>query len=100
MSVSDKTLKIILIWIAVMLTILAADKILQIQTVFAQEGSTSTLKSGGPIEIIIKKPIDINIAEWSAYPSHAIKVKIDDPWPAKIKIEDEVHVHGELRLRD
>ncbi|UCG91387.1 MAG: hypothetical protein JSV97_09940 [candidate division WOR-3 bacterium] len=100
MSVSDKTLKVVLIWIAVMLTILAADKIFQLQTAVAQEGSTSTLRSEGPIEVIIKKPIDINIVEWSAYPSHPIKVKIDDPWPAKIKIEDEVRVRGELRLKD
>lgn len=100
MTTSDKILKIVLIWIAVMLTILAADKMLQIQTAFAQEGSVSTIKSEGPIEVIIKTPIDINVAEWSAYPSRAIKVKIDDPWPAKIKIDDEVHVQGELRLKD
>ena len=100
MSVHDKTLKIVLIWIAVMLTILAADRILQMQTAFAQEGSTSTIRSKNPIEVIIKEPIDITIAQWSAYPSRAIPVKIDDPWPAKIKIEDEVRVQGELRLKD
>jgi glyoxylate carboligase len=99
MSAHDKTMKIVLIWIAVMLTILAADKILQIPTAFAQEG-TSTITSARPIEVIVKEPIDINIAEWRAYPSRALPVKIDDPWPAKIKIDDIVTVHGELRLKD
>jgi len=44
--------------------------------------------------------VKIDIAEWSANPSQGIKVKIDDPWPAKIEIKDEVRVKGELRLQD
>lgn len=27
------------------------------------------------------------------------KVKIDDPWPAKIEIKDEVRIKGELKLQ-
>jgi hypothetical protein len=95
---TDKTLKFVLIWIAVMLTILAIDKILQIPVAIAQEGVSYATTD--PVEVIIKEPIRINIIEWSAYPSQAIKVKIDDPWPAKIEIEDEVRVKGELKLKD
>ena len=100
MVTTDKTLKFVLIWIAVMLTVLVADKILQIPIALAQDSSTlpSKIVLKEPIEVIIKEPIDI--AGWSAYPSQAIKVKIDDPWPAKIEIKDEVRVKGELKLRD
>jgi hypothetical protein len=98
MSGDDKTLKFILIWIAVMLTVLAADKILHIPMAIAQEGGTYS--TSGPTEVIIKEPIQIEIARWSAYPSQALKVKIDDPWPAKVEIEDEVKITGELKLRD
>jgi hypothetical protein len=97
-STDDKTLKFVLIWIAVMLTILAVDKILHIPVAIAQEGGTYT--QSGPTEVVIKEPVKIEIARWSAYPSQALKVKIDDPWPAKIEIEDEVKITGELKLRD
>jgi hypothetical protein len=97
-STHDKTLKFVLIWIAVMLTILAVDKIFSIPVAMAQEGSTYI--QSGPVEVIIKEPIQIEIARWSAYPSQALKVKIDDPWPAKIEIEDQVKITGELKLRD
>ncbi len=101
MYTTDRTLKYVLIWIAVMLTILAADKILQIQFAFAQEDvQSSQIVIKEPIEIVIREPVRTRITEWSAFPSQAIKVKIDDPWPAQIKIKDEVEVKGELRLRD
>jgi hypothetical protein len=84
-----------------MLTILAADKILQIQFAFAQEDvQSSQIVIKEPIEVVIREPVRTRITEWSAFPSQAIKVKIDDPWPAQIKIRDEVEVKGELRLRD
>jgi hypothetical protein len=102
MKANDKTLKFVLIWIAVMLTILAVDKILHIPVVYAQEGSeqSSNILLNQPIEVVIKNPVKIDIARWSAYPSQGIKVKIDDPWPARIEIKDEVRVKGELRLKD
>ena len=102
MPAADKTLKFTFIWIAIMLTIIAADKILHVPVAFAQKGSiqSSNIVLKEPIEVIIKQPIEIDIANWSAYPHQAIKVKIDDPWPAKIVIKDEVRVKGELKLRD
>jgi|GEM_PF-1332822 len=102
MKANDKTLKFVLIWIAVMLTILAVDKMLHIPVAFAQEGSaqSSNIALNQPIEVVIKSPVQIDIARWSAYPSQGIKVKIDDPWPARIEIKDEVRVKGELRLKD
>jgi hypothetical protein len=102
MKSEDKTLKFVLIWIAVMLTILAVDKIIHIPLAIAQESGIpwSRIELREPIEVIIKEPIEIDISEWNAYPSQAIRVKIDDPWPAKIEIKDEVRVKGELKLRD
>jgi hypothetical protein len=101
MMSSDKMLKMVLIWIAIMLTILAVDKVLHIPFANAQvsgeSGSKIVLKE--PIEVIITQPIEAEITNWSAYPSQAIKVKIDDPWPAKIEIEDEVRVTGSLEMR-
>ena len=98
----DKTLRFVLIWIAAMLTILAVDKMMHIPVAFAQEASaqSSNIVLKQPIEVVIKSPVKIDIAEWSAYPSQAIKVKIDDPWPVRIEIKDEVRVKGELRLKD
>jgi len=98
----DRTLKVVLIWIAIMLTILAVDKIFNIPFAIAQESDNSGSKIvlNEPIEVIISQPIEIEITKWSAYPSQAIKVKIDDPWPARIEIEDEVRVTGQLQLRD
>lgn len=102
MGTEDKIFKFVLIWIAVMLTILAVDKILQIPVALAQDSSTQSAKIAlkEPIEVIIKEPIEVDIADWGNYPSQAIKVKIDDPWPARIEIKDEVKVKGELKLRD
>ena len=99
---SDKMLKMVLIWIAIMLTILAVDKVLNIPFANAQVGgeSGSKLVLNEPIEVIITQPIEVEITNWSAYPSQAIKVKIDDPWPAKIRIEDEVRVTGQIEVRD
>lgn len=95
-------MKIVLIWIAIMLTILAVDKVLNIPFANAQVGgeSGSKLVLSEPIEVIITQPVETEITNWSAYPSQAIKVKIDDPWPAKIEIENEVRVTGQLQLRD
>jgi len=101
MNTTDRTLKFVLIWIAVMLTILAADKILHIQFAFAQEDAQAPqIVLREPVEIVITEPVKTQITEWSVYPSQAIKVKIDDPWPAQIKIKDEVSIKGELRLKD
>ena len=102
MKTDDKTLKFVLIWIAVMLTILAFDKIVHIPLAIAQEPGTSSSKIElrGPIEVIIKEPVKTDIQGWNAYPSQAIRVKIDDPWPAKIRIDDVVKIKGDLRLQD
>jgi hypothetical protein len=102
MILSDRTMKYVLIWIAVMLTILAVDKIMHIPFAIAQETGASGAKIvlNEPIEVIIREPVETEITNWSAYPSQAIKIKIDDPWPAKIKIEDEVRVTGQLQLKD
>ena len=72
------------------------------ENIFAQEPGmpSSKIELRGPIEVIIKEPVKTDIQGWSAYPSQAIRVKIDDPWPAKIRIDDEVKVKGELRLQD
>lgn len=101
MNATDRTLKFVLIWIAVMLTILALDKLLHIQVAFVQEDTVAShIMFKEPIEIVIREPVRTRITEWNAYPSQAIKVKIDDPWPAQIKIRDEVNIKGELRLKD
>lgn len=101
MKTNDRTAKFVLIWIAVMLTILAIDKIVHIPPAFAQTPSMSSkIELCGPIEVIIKEPVKTDIQGWNAYPSQAIRVKIDDPWPPKIRIDDEVKVKGELRLQD
>ncbi|UCC11178.1 MAG: hypothetical protein JSW02_07405 [candidate division WOR-3 bacterium] len=102
MRSDDRTSKFVLIWIAVMLTILAIDKLVHIPVAIAQEPGTSSSKIElrGPIEVVIKEPVKTDIQGWNAYPSQAIRVKIDDPWPAKIRIDDEVQVKGELHLRD
>ncbi len=102
MDTTDKTIRFVLIWIAIMLTILVADKVLQMRFAFAQIEPTqpTQLVLDEPIEVVIKEPVKTYITQWGAYPSQAIKVKIDDPWPAKIEIKDEVKVKGELRLKD
>jgi hypothetical protein len=102
MKTDDRTTKLVLIWIAVMLTVLAVDKIAHIPIAIAQEPGmpSSKIELRGPIEVIIKEPVKTDILEWNAFPSQAIRVKIDDPWPARIQIDDEVKVKGELRLRD
>jgi hypothetical protein len=102
MMTQDRTLKFVLIWIAVMLTVLAIDKIIHIPVAVAQEPGmpSSKIELRGPIEVVITEPVKTDIQGWNAYPSQAIRVKIDDPWPAKIRIDDEVNVKGELRLRD
>lgn len=99
---SDRTLKFVLIWIAVMLTILTVDKIVHIPFAVAQESGTPQTKIvlNEPIEVIIREPVETKITNWSAFPSQAIKVKIDDPWPARIEIKDEVRVTGQLQLKD
>jgi hypothetical protein len=99
---SDRTTKVVLIWIAVMLTVLAADKLLQTRLAFAAEeqGQPMRLVLEEPVEIVIQEPVEAKIVEWSAYPSQHIKVKIDDPWPAKVQIKDDVTVTGELKLKD
>lgn len=98
----DKTSKLILIWIALMLTIIAAKELLQAPILMAQDSSVETQKIvlEQPIEVVIKEPVKIDIARWSAFPSQSFKVKIDEPWPAKIEVTDEVKVSGELKLRD
>ena len=101
MVASDKTTRFVLIWIAVMLTILAIDKIAHIPFAVAQEGVPgSRIVLDEPIEVIVKQPIETEITNWSAYPSQAIKVKIDDPWPARIEIDDEVRITGQVQVRD
>jgi len=92
----DKTLKFILIWIAVMLTVLAADKLFKAPVLFAQAGITEKES----VEIVIKEPLKVSIVEWSGYSHQPIRVKIDDPWPAKIEISDEVKIRGEVRVKD
>jgi hypothetical protein len=90
MILSDRTMKYVLIWIAVMLTILAVDKIMHIPFAIAQETGASGAKIvlNEPIEVIIREPVETEITNWSAYPSQAIK------------IEDEVRVTGQLQLKD
>lgn len=95
---NDRTIKFVLVWIAVMLTVIAMKEILQVPVLMAQEGGGQLIKK--PIEVVIKGPIDVNIVEWSGYPSQPIKVKIDDPWPARIEIKDEVRVRGELKMQN
>ncbi len=99
MSKNDRFTRIILVWIAVALTVLVFDKVLQIPAAFAQDGSQAggKLMKGQPVEVVIKGPIDVRIVEWNDIPGQAIKVKIDDPWPARIEIKDEVRVKGEIR---
>lgn len=99
---SDRTTRFVLMWIAVMLTILAADKLLQTRFAFAEEEHAQSMQLvlNEPVEIVIKEPVKTKIVEWSAYPSQHIKVKIDDPWPAKVEIKDDVKITGELRLKD
>jgi hypothetical protein len=99
---ADRTTKLVLIWIAVMLTILAVDKLLETRFAFAEDEHAQAVPFvlNEPVEIVIKEPVKTSIVEWSAYPSQHIKVKIDDPWPAKIEIEDDVKITGELRLKD
>lgn len=99
---ADRTTKLVLFWIAVMLTVLAADKLLQTQFAFAEEEHAQPMQLvlNEPVEIVIREPVKARIVEWSAYPSQHIKVKIDDPWPAKVEIKDEVKITGELQLRD
>ncbi len=98
----DKTTRLILVWIAVMLTVIAAKEIFQVPMLLAQEGAqvTPKLKSQEPIEVVIKGPVAVKISDWNAYPSQPFKVKIDEPWPARIEITDEVKIRGELKLRE
>jgi hypothetical protein len=100
--VSEKSTTFVMIWIAVMLTILAADKLLQTRLAFAEDeyAQPVQLVLNEPLKIVIAEPVEIEIVEWRAYPSQHIRVKIDEPWPAKIEVKDEVKVTGELRLKD
>ncbi|KPK73305.1 hypothetical protein AMJ87_01920 [candidate division WOR_3 bacterium SM23_60] len=99
---ADRTTKLALLWIAVMLTILAADKLVQTRLAFAEDKQAPNVQLivNEPLEIMITEPVKTKIVEWSTYPSQPVKVKIDDPWPAKVEIKDEVKVTGELRLKD
>lgn len=99
MNVRDRFTRVILLWIAIALTVLVLDKVLQIPAAFAQDGGQvgGKLVKNQPLEVIIKGPIDVRIVEWNDIPGQAIKVKIDDPWPARIEIKDEVRVKGEIR---
>ena len=98
---SDRTTKVVLIWIAAMLTVLAADKLLETRLAFAEDEHVQPMQLvlNEPVEIVIREPVAAKIVEWSAYPSQHIKVKIDDPWPAKVVIKDDVKVTGELKFR-
>lgn len=99
---ADRTTKFVLLWIAMMLTILAADKLLQTRLAFAEDKQTPNvqLAVSEPLEIVITEPVKTKIVELSTYSSQPVKVKIDDPWPAKVEIKDDVKVTGELRLKD
>jgi hypothetical protein len=95
----DRFTRVILVWIAAALTLLVLEKVLQIPAAFAQESGQSGVKvvKTQPVEVVIRGPVDVRVVEWNDVPGQAIKVKIDDPWPARIEIKDEVRVKGELR---
>jgi len=98
----DKTTKVILIWIAMMLTFIALKELLPVPMLVAQDANSqaSIVKPNGPIEVIIGEPVSVKIVDWNAYPSQPFKVKIDDPWPARVEIQNDVNVKGELRLQN
>ena len=98
----DKTTRFVLIWIAIMLTIIALKEICPVPLLMAQEENPQVpkLKLKEPIEVIIREPISVKISDWNAYPSQPLKVKIDDPWPARVEIKDEIKVKGELKLQN
>jgi hypothetical protein len=102
MTKTDRTTKLLLAWIATALTVIAFKEILPAPLRVAQASDLKgELNAGsGPVEIIIKEPVPVNIVDWNAYPSQPFKVKIDDPWPVKVKVDDDVKVKGELRLQD
>jgi len=96
---NDRFTRIILVWIAVAMTILAVDRVFQIRPAFAQDTSQSRVRLSNPqpTEVVIKGPVDIRIIEWRDVPDQPVKVKIDDPWPARIEIKDEIRVKGEIK---
>lgn len=102
MKDNDRLFKLLLLWIAVMLTLLVAEKFIAIPLATAQGTGPAAqpLYSNEPVEIIVKGTVKIDVAEWSDFPDRAIKVKIDDPWPARVTIDDDVEVKGELRLKN
>lgn len=102
MTGNDRVFKLLLLWIAVMLTLLVAEKFVSIPLANAQGTlpGTSPIYSDEPVEVIVKGTVKIDVAEWSDFPDRAIKVKIDDPWPARVTIDDDVEVKGELRLKE
>jgi hypothetical protein len=97
MIIIDRTLKLTLIWIALMLTIIAFKMALSDHALMAQEPAPS---GSGPLQVVISEPVPVKIVDWNAYPSQPFKVKIDDPWPARVEIMDEVKVKGELRMQN
>lgn len=93
----DRLTKILMFWIAVMLTIIVVKTVLPEHILMAQESNTL---SPGPVEVIIKEPVAVRVIDWDANPSQPFKVKIDDPWPARVEIRDEIKVKGELRMQN
>ncbi|HEX7320589.1 MAG TPA: hypothetical protein VF399_09580 [bacterium] len=92
----DRTMKLLLAWIAFALTIIALKMALPDHALMAQETLPSV---SGPLQVVISEPVPVKIVDWNAYPSQPFKVKIDDPWPARVEIMDEVKIKGELRLQ-
>ena len=66
----------------------------------AQEGRipVSKISQKEPVEVVIKGPMDIRIVEWRSDSRQPIRIKFDEPWPARIAIDNEVKVKGELRM--
>lgn len=93
---TDRITKLLLAWIAFVLTVIAFKMALPEHALMAQEPAPA---GTGPLEVVINEPVPVKIVDWNAYPSQPFKVKIDDPWPARVEIMDEVKIKGELKMQ-
>lgn len=79
----DKWSKLLLLWIAVMLTVIALKPMFNTPVAYAEDRSSLE-----PVEVTIKSPIEVKIVDFKS------------TWPCDVKIKDDVEIKGELKMKN